>query len=138
MSSIRFLPTRVHGALDYLVGIALILAPNVFQFSSSGGAAVWVPRVLGAGLIAYSIFTRYEWGLVKVVAMPYHLVIDLVASIALAASPFVFGFYSQTPNVWLPHLVVGVTVILVVLVTQTQPRGRATGTGSPMASPTAS
>ena len=27
MDSIRFLPTSVHGVLDYLVGIALIAAP---------------------------------------------------------------------------------------------------------------
>lgn len=58
----RFLPTKIHGLLDYLVGIALIAAPNIFQFSQVGGAAVAVPRVLGVGLIVYSVFTDYEWG----------------------------------------------------------------------------
>jgi hypothetical protein len=126
MQSIRFLPTRVHGALDYLVGVALLLAPNIFQFGSVGGAAVWVPRALGVVLIVYSLVTRYEWGVIKLVNMPYHLMIDLAASAFLAASPFIFGFINQSPNVWLPHIVVGVTVILVVAVTQTQPRGSAT------------
>ena len=121
MQSIRFLPTKVHGLLDYLVGAALILAPNLFQFAAVGGPAVWVPRVLGVGLIAYSLVTNYEWGVVKAVSMYYHLAIDVIASLALAASPFVFGFANQPLNVWLPHVVVGITVILVVLVTQTQP-----------------
>jgi hypothetical protein len=122
MQAIRFLPTRVHGVLDYLVGVALILAPTIFQFSDVGGAAVLVPRVLGIVLILYSLLTRYEWGVLKLVPMPYHLVVDLVASVFLAASPFIFGFIGAKPNAWLPHIVVGVVVILVVLVSQTQPR----------------
>lgn len=120
----KFLPTKVHGALDYIVGIALILAPMIFGFSDHGGAAVFIPRLLGAVLIAYSIFTDYEWGIFKVVKMPYHLTIDLLASVFLAASPFLFGFVHDGANVWLPHFVVGLTVILVVLVSQTQPSAR--------------
>jgi hypothetical protein len=125
MQAIRFLPTKVHGVLDYLVGVALILAPTIFQFSDVGGAAVLVPRVLGVVLILYSLLTRYEWGVLKLVPMPYHLVVDFAASALLAASPFIFGFISAKPNAWLPHIVVGVVVILVVLVSQTQP-GRST------------
>jgi hypothetical protein len=121
MQALRFLPTKVHGALDYLVAIALLLAPNIFQFAGMGGPAVWIPRVLGVVLIVYSVFTNYEWGVFKRFAMPYHLVIDFLASLFLAASPFIFGFYKESPNVWLPHLVVGVAVILVVIVSQTQP-----------------
>ncbi|MEP7105706.1 MAG: hypothetical protein ABI838_07660 [Chloroflexota bacterium] len=108
------------------MGVALILAPSIFQFSDVGGAAVWIPRVLGVALIAYSIFTKYEWGLVKVVGMPYHLMVDLAASVFLAVSPFIFGFYSSTHlNQWLPHTAVGIVVVLVVLVSQTRPSGEA-------------
>jgi hypothetical protein len=129
MQAVRFLPTKVHGVLDYLVAIALILAPNIFQFSGMGGAAVWIPRALGVVLIVYSVLTNYEWGVFKVFAMPYHLVIDFLASVFLAASPFIFGFYRDPLNVWLPHLVVGLAVILVVIVSQTQPgRGLRTTT----------
>jgi predicted membrane protein len=127
MQAIRFLPTKVHGVLDYLVGIALILAPNIFQFSEVGGAAVFVPRVLGVVLILYSLLTRYEWGVLKLVPMSYHLTIDFAAAVFLAASPFIFGFVSLKPNAWVPHVAVGVIVILVVLVSQTQP-GRSTTT----------
>ncbi|HEU5003322.1 MAG TPA: hypothetical protein VFW71_11175 [Actinomycetota bacterium] len=117
----KFLPTKIHGALDYIVGIALILAPNLFQFSSVGGPAVWVPRILGAGLIVYSIFTNYEWGVIRKLPMTYHLVVDFVAAMFLAISPVVFGFTNHGVNAWLPHVVVGVAVIAVVLVSQTQP-----------------
>jgi hypothetical protein len=120
MESIRFLPTKVHGALDYVVGLARILAPNIFHFTDVGGPAVVIPRLLGIVLIVYSVFTRYEWGVVKIIDMPYHLVVDVGAALFLAASPFLFGFSDQELNAWLPHVVVGVAVILVVIVSKTQ------------------
>lgn len=126
MSAIRFVPTRVHGVFDYIGGIALILAPFIFGFFSVGGIAVILPMVLGVGLLVYSLLTRYEWGIpaVKFIPMPYHLIFDFVAAALLAASPFIFGFYHNAPNVWLPHLIAGVVVIVLVLVSQTQPRGQ--------------
>ena len=123
MSSIRFVPTRVHGVFDYIGGIGLILAPFVFGFFSVGGIAVILPMVLGVGLLVYSLLTRYELGIpgVKFIPMPYHLIFDFVAAALLAASPFLFGFYHNTPNVWLPHLIAGLVVIVLVLVSKTQP-----------------
>ena len=123
----RFIPTKIHAVLDYVVAIALILAPTIFMFEEVGGAAVIIPRILGVGLILYSLFTRYELGLVKVIGMPVHLVFDIVASVFLIASPFLFGFINEAPNAWLPHIAVGVAVILVVLCSKSQPGASVTG-----------
>ena len=127
MSSLRFVPTQVHGIFDYVGGVALISAPFLFGFFSVGGMAVILPMVLGVGLIAYSLLTRYELGIpaIKFIPMQLHLLFDFVAAALIAASPFLFGFYHNTPNVWLPHLISGIAVILLVLVSQTQPRTRA-------------
>ena len=124
MDSIRFLPTSVHGVLDYLVGIALIAAPFLFGFAYVGGIAVYLPIILGIGLILYSLVTKYELGVpgIKFIPMPYHLIFDFVAAVLLAVSPFLFGFSSKPLNVWLPHLVVGIAVVLVVLVSKTHPK----------------
>lgn len=120
--SYKFIPTKVHGALDYIVAIALIGAPWIFGFADKGGAAVIIPIVLGIGLFLYSLFTKYEWGLVKVLGMPYHLVVDVIASVFLLTSPFVFGFYDMNMwNIWVPHVAVGIAVIIVVIFSQTQP-----------------
>ena len=123
--SYRFIPTKVHGALDYIVAIALFFAPMIFGFANIGGPAIIIPMVLGIGLLLYSLFTSYEWGVFKLLSMPYHLVFDVLASVFLAASPFIFGFYNQAPNVWLPHVVVGLTVIIVVIFSQPQPADKA-------------
>jgi hypothetical protein len=130
MSSMRILPTKIHGALDYIVGIALILAPTIFGFSAMGGAEVWIPRALGVVLIVYSVFTNYEWGVIKVLDMRYHLVVDFLAALFLAASPFLFGFSGESASHWLPHVAVGLVVILVVLVSQTSPTYGTSGHGS--------
>jgi len=123
--SYRFIPTKVHGVLDYIVAVALFFAPMIFGFADMGGPAVIIPMVLGVGLLLYSLFTSYEWGVFKLLSMPYHLVFDVLASAFLAASPFIFGFYNQAPNVWLPHVVVGLTVIIVVIFSQPQPADKA-------------
>jgi hypothetical protein len=127
MNSIRFVPTSVHGIFDYIGGILLVAAPFVFGFYSVGGVAVFLPMVLGVGLILYSLLTNYERGIpaLRLIPMPVHLVFDFVASALLAASPFLFGFWHLAPNVWLPHVIAGVGVILLVLVSQTHPQARA-------------
>jgi hypothetical protein len=129
MKTIRFIPTGVHAYFDYIGGIGLLAAPFVFGFYGVGGFAVIIPMVLGAGLILYSLLTNYELGIpgLKFIPMPAHLIFDFVASAFLAVSPFLFGFINQAPNAWLPHIIAGVTVILLVLVSQTsyQPKVRA-------------
>jgi hypothetical protein len=119
--SLQFIPTKVHGVLDYLVAVALIFAPMIFGFQAVGGAAVTIPVVLGIGLFIYSLLTNYEWGVFKVINMKYHLVIDVLASALLALSPWLFGFADEAWNAWVPHVVVGLTVILVVICSKTQP-----------------
>jgi hypothetical protein len=120
-SGFRVIPTKIHGVLDYLSGIALIAAPEIFGFAQVGGPAVMVPRVLGAMIIVMSLLTRYELGLFKVIPMPAHLLVDVIASIFLAASPFIFNFVNNPSNVWMPHLVVGIGYLIITLLTQTEP-----------------
>ena len=112
----RFIPTRFHAPLDYIVGVALIAAPWIFQFSDHTAATV-VPIVLGIGLIAYSLFTNYELGLWKGAPMAVHNLIDIAAGALLAASPWLFGFDENSANVWVPHLVVGLAAIFLGLST---------------------
>jgi hypothetical protein len=58
--------------------------------------------------------------------MPVHLVFDIVASLFLALSPWIFGFAGEALNVWLPHVVVGAAVIVVVIFSKPQPAATAT------------
>ena len=117
----RFLSTRIHGVIDYVVGIILILIPNLFGFAD-GTAAQWIFVLLGLAAIGYSLLTAYEFGLVRRIPMPVHLALDAASGVLLAVSPWLFGFHDR---VYIPHIVFGLFEILASLVTQTQPRGRA-------------
>lgn len=113
----RVIPTRIHGILDYLVGVLLIIAPWLFDFSD-GGAKMWVPIILGAGAIVYSLLTNYELGVARIIPMPTHLMLDILSGVVLAASPWVFGFADE---IWWPHLFVGLFEIAAGLMTRTVP-----------------
>jgi len=125
----RFLPTRVHGIMDYLMGALLIALPFLARFPDRW--ATWVPVALGAGALVYSMLTNYELGLMPVLSMPAHLGMDAAGGLLLAASPWLFGFSSV---IWMPHLILGLMEIGAALVTQTVPSHGARRAGpSPIA-----
>jgi hypothetical protein len=113
----RFIPTKFHAPLDYIVGAALIAAPWILQFSEHTAATV-IPVVLGIGLIVYSLLTDYELGVWRMFPMSIHNLIDIAAGALLAVSPWLFGFADETANVWVPHLVVGLAAIFLGLTTK--------------------
>lgn len=113
------IPTKIHGYLDYLVGMLLIISPWMLGFAE-GGAETWIPVVLGAGAVLYSLLTDYEMGVAKLISMPVHLGLDIISGIFLAMSPWLFGFHDY---VYLPHVIFGVAEILVATLTSTHPAG---------------
>lgn len=113
----RFIPTRVHGYLDYLVGALLIVAPWLLGFAA-GGAETWIPVILGVGVIVYSLLTDYELGVMRVIPMSTHLWLDALGGLFLAVSPWLFGYNDL---VWAPHLIVGLLEIGLSIFTHTVP-----------------
>jgi hypothetical protein len=119
----RFIPTKVHGVMDYLMGILLIASPWLFDFNR-GGMETWIPVILGVGALVYSVMTDYELGLTRTLTMPTHLTLDLISGILLAASPWIFGFADY---VYLPHLVLGIVEIGASLMTKREPSNEGRG-----------
>ena len=113
----RFIPTSVHGVIDLLMAIVLIVSPWLFGFDNVESAK-WVPIVLGIGLIVYSLLTNYELGMARLIPMPIHLGLDILSGIVLAVSPWLFGF---ADDIWWPHVVFGLIEIGAGLLTRTHP-----------------
>jgi SPW repeat len=113
----RFIPTKFHAPLDYIVGVALIASPWIFQFSDLTAATV-IPIVLGIGLILYSLFTDYELGVWRMFPMAVHNLIDIAAGAFLAASPWLFGFADEGADVWGVFVAVGLAAIFLGLTTK--------------------
>jgi len=120
----KFLSTKVHGILDYLMGAVLIASPWIFGFKrDNAGAEAWVPILLGIGMILYSVMTDYEYGLTDNISMRSHIVLDIIGGLFLAASPWIFGFSEM---VYLPHVILGALEVGAALMTQTSPQHQTT------------
>ncbi|WP_347156418.1 SPW repeat protein [Pontibacter chitinilyticus] len=113
----RFIPTRFHGILDYVVGVIFIIAPWVFDFSSVP-YATWIMVVAGILVLVQAVCTDYELGIVKMIPMPSHLMIDFGLGVILALTPWMFSFADQ---VYVPHLIGGIFSILAALTTHRYP-----------------
>jgi hypothetical protein len=111
----RFIPTRIHGLMDYITGVLLIAAPFLFAFAN-GGVAQWLPMILGVAIIVMALMTDFELSLANLIPMPLHLGVDALGGLLLAASPWLFGFADQ---VFWPHLIIGIMEIGLALMTRT-------------------
>lgn len=109
----RFISTKAHGILDYLMGIVLIAAPWLFGFAE-GSYETWIPVAVGASIIVMSLLTDYELGASRKIPMKTHLWIDGIVGGFLATSPWFFGFADY---VYLPHLILGLGEIGAALCT---------------------
>lgn len=110
----RFISTKTHGYLDYIVGILFVAAPWIFNLDADAPEGM-IFIILGVMAIVYSLFTRYELGAIKLVPMSVHLTLDILSGILLAASPWLFGFADKT---YLPHLFFGLFEIVAALATK--------------------
>ncbi len=114
------LPTRIHGILDYTVGLLLITLPFILGLT---GAARWVFVIAGVAALVYSAFTDYELGLVKALPMKAHLALDAAGGGLLAASPWALGYRRYGVRHWLPHTLVGLSELAVALISKSDSDG---------------
>jgi hypothetical protein len=119
---------RIHGVIDYLVGLVLIFSPKILGFDPSGPESR-VMHVLGIVAVVYSLCTRYELGLLKLFSFRAHLALDVVHGLVLATSPWLFGFADR---VWKPHLLLGLLEFAVIAMTRTENERRASEPGTPV------
>jgi hypothetical protein len=80
---------RLHGILDYTTGAELLAAPALLGLGGTRTGRLL--RAAGAGHIAYSLLTKYELGVAKVLPYKAHLAIDAIAAAGLAAAPWLLG-----------------------------------------------
>ena len=85
----------VHGIADYSYAAVATAAPKLIGFENNQAAKLFCYG-LGGGALLYSIFTRYELGLVRIMPFKTHLAIDLAANLFALAAPWVLGFSKNT------------------------------------------
>ena len=113
--SFRIITSRVHGLLDYMSAIVLILAPSVLEFNEVSPYAYWLSVIAGVILILYSLMTDYDFSIGILIPLKTHLVIDFSAGVLFILWPFIFDF---TGLALAYYLVMGFGILLVVGLTQ--------------------
>lgn len=111
------IPTRVHGVLDYMVGLTLMALPFILGFGGNN-AATWIMVLGGSATIVYSLCTDYELGLAPLIPMRGHLAIDAVMGAFMVVSPWVLGFADYVAA---PHVIAGLTELAAVALSSSKP-----------------
>ena len=114
----KMIDTKTHGYIDYIMGIFLLAAPSLFNLNINGIEST-VFYIAGVAVIFYSLLTNYELGLIKMIPMKGHLILDILSGIFLAASPWIFNFANI---VYAPHLILGILEIGAALLTSSKPK----------------
>jgi len=83
--------TRSNATLDFVVAFVLILAPWILGYSDH--AVTPVSRTLAAMLLFYSLCTKYEFGILRMIPLQVHLFLDLGMAGLLAAAPIHFAIW---------------------------------------------
>lgn len=112
----RIISTRVHGALDYLIGALVAVSPWLFGFAD-GETSSWVHLVIGGGIILAAAMTNFEYGVVRMIPMPVHLMLDAAIGVLALASPWLFGFAAFVGL----HVLFGIVELATAAMTSTRP-----------------
>lgn len=116
----RFIPTKVHGTLDHVVGPALVLAPTLLRLGRTSPEGITAQAVGGVQAV-YSNLTDYETSVKTVIPMKAHLALDAVGGATLALVPQLTGARKRGVKHWAPHLAIGVLEIGMAVLTKTEP-----------------
>lgn len=116
----RIIPTNIHTTIDFILAPLLIASPWIIDFAPIKTAEHIMVNI-GILILMQTIFSDYEAGLIKMLPMPMHLIIDILLGIFLMASPWLYKFNSQ---VYFPQLLLGASLILAGLLTKKLSKAR--------------
>jgi hypothetical protein len=106
--------TRVHGVLDYASVAGLLALPRLRGWHGGANQAL---TANAAGSFLYSILTRYELGLLRLLPMPAHLSLDAAAGAMLCVA----GIQTDADNsVRATLIAIGLFEITVAFLTDTE------------------
>jgi hypothetical protein len=112
------IPAWLHGVIEYVVVVALIVAPFVLHFQA--GTATAASIVIGVILLFVVATTVGRTGLVDQIPVAVHVLLDYVLAAVLVACPFIFGFSNET-NPTAFFIALGVVHLLITIATRFLP-----------------
>lgn len=120
------LSLKTHNVFDYLIAVVLVIAPFIFGFSDIDAARNTF-LILGFGLAAYSLITKYYYCIARIIPLGVHMVFDASAGIVVLIAPYIFDYRASLSTFqFAVHIVLGLGAIGLVAVTRTRTEGSKT------------
>jgi hypothetical protein len=104
-----FISTTLYGFINYAVALLLIASPWLFGFAQFGGAALFMPLLIGWLQLIMAIFSDNPLGFLKVFPMQMHNCLDVLTGSFLMCLPWTYDFSSK---VFWPHLIFGALLLI--------------------------
>jgi len=109
------IPVAVHGLIEYVAGVAFVVAPFLLDYDSDAAKAFSI--IVGIAILVIAASTDGPTSLVNQIPVPAHVVLDYVLAVGLVALPFVAGFASETaPTAF--FIALGVAHLLITIGTR--------------------
>lgn len=120
----KILSPRIYGYLDYAVVVWFLAAPTLFGLTGIAANISYALAIIHLGL---TVLTAFPLGVIKVIPLQSHGVIEFVVSFALIVLPWVLEFASvaSARNFYIAS---GIGIFIVWLITRYQNAGVKTAT----------
>lgn len=109
----KIISSKLHGVLDYIVVIFLLASPTIFKMD---GFLCSFTYTLAAVHFLLTILTRFELGIIKVIPLPLHGIIEFFVAIALSLVSFWFNRNGNALGFYF-YLYFAIAVMLVFIAT---------------------
>ena len=84
----NFITSKIHGILDYIVVIFLWVSPILLDFPEKTAVFTYI---LGAIHLVLTMFTNFEYGVIRFIPLKIHGAIELIVALALVGFAFYIG-----------------------------------------------
>ena len=113
----RFIPTTAHGLADYIVGFIVVGLPFYFGWTGASRIAF---VTLGLLVICYSLLTDYELGLLRILRIRLHLLLDVLFGLGMLAAPTLLRLPNGSRT---PVYVIGVLSLVLSITAKIRAQG---------------
>ncbi len=109
----KVISSRLHSYIDYIMVLFLWISPTLFDLSDPVDTTVYI---LGGLHLIITLLTNFEGGIIKLIPLPGHGLIELIVAIFLVLGPWILGV-SENPTDKAYLILVSVVILLVWLLT---------------------
>jgi hypothetical protein len=82
------LNSRIHGVIDYIVVVFLLLSPTLFALPEITSVVTYALALIH---LILTITTKFEFGIFNIIPFRVHGIIELIVSLALTGVAFYLG-----------------------------------------------